>query len=291
MHADAEESSDNETQFILTQLRKLDLATYPVERATQLVSQLGWYYADLPIRAGVVILRARLNEDGKSFNSKGQLTYAPREMSTGYNRASIPDSTMFYAALEPGDQERDRFYPAIVTCTCEILQEWFENKKLVQPKALTYGYWRVIEDLHLCAVVQSKAFGSSNPPVRLIVEHLNLDSQSLDPRKDEAFLVSAFFADEFAKKVRNDYEYILSATFTQRMIRNEMDGILYPSVCLDGRGFNIAISPGAADAKIRLVAVRESLVYKNSDRFEIRDRAAVEVSPNQDSFNLGANPR
>ena len=286
MHVDAERACGNETVSILNQLRKLDLSTDPFEEVKDLISGLGWYYADLPLRAGTIIIRARTNEDCNSFTHKEELIYVPKERNRTYGRANSPLTTMFYAAAEPGSQEGGRFYPALVTCVCELLQDWMQNEDAKGRRIVTFGYWRILRDLHLCAVVQNRDFGAANESVRIVMDCVTKIFDSLKEKKDEAWTVSTFFADEFAKNVQNNYDYILSAAFAERTVSKRMDGVLYPSVCLDGRGFNIALGPVPADDKIELVAVRESSVYKKGTEFIIRDDAFVELRSSQTSFEL-----
>ncbi|HEY9166945.1 MAG TPA: hypothetical protein VIS48_12380 [Candidatus Kryptonia bacterium] len=276
----------DETLVVLNQLKNLDLSTYPYERAKELIGKLGWYYAELPLRSGATIIRSRLNENKKAFTSKEELTYVSKEKNKTYRRASTPHSTMFYAALEPGSLERDRFYSAQVTCACELLKEWMGDKYVMGRKVITLGYWRVTKDLHLCAVVQNEDFSSSNPTVKLIMDRLTKCIADLEDKKDDVLLVSTFFANEFAKKERNNYDYLLSSVFTERMVNKGMDGVFYPSVCLDGRGFNIAISPLVADSKLELMAVKEASVYKYYGDFLIDYDKVIELVSNQTTFEL-----
>ena len=55
-------------------------------------------------------------------------------------------------------------------------------------------------------------------------------------------------ANEFAKEnINEDYDYMISAVFSEMATKNRVDGIIYPSVRVGGKGFNIAITPKATE--------------------------------------------
>ena len=57
------------------------------------------------------------------------------------------------------------------------------------------------------------------------------------------------------------YDYLISAIFSEFVSNTELDGILYPGVRVDGKGFNIAIKPSAVD-KLSLRVAGECSIYK-----------------------------
>jgi hypothetical protein len=78
--------------------------------------------------------------------------------------------------------------------------------------------------------------------------------------------ISNFFAKEFAKEeIREDYDYFLSALFTEVVTKDlGYDGVMYPSVRSGGEwGFNVAIKPEVVDNNMVLEMALETTLYKN----------------------------
>jgi len=62
--------------------------------------------------------------------------------------------------------------------------------------------------------------------------------------------------------IRFDYDYIISAMYTEMMIQSGFDGILYPSVKSQGRGYNICLSQKCVDQKLKLKVAGEGRILK-----------------------------
>ena len=79
-------------------------------------------------------------------------------------------------------------------------------------------------------------------------------------------------SEEFSKVVSDNNEYLITASLTTDIINNiDVDGIIYPSVQLSGQaGLNIALSPKAADNKLRFIRTVGQALYKNRDKSIIR---------------------
>jgi len=67
-------------------------------------------------------------------------------------------------------------------------------------------------------------------------------------------------------------------------VQNGFDGVLYPSVRLNGAGFNVAITPQAADTKLQLVLAMECPVYKLNDKTVMDNDFQAELYFNQTHF-------
>src|SRR5699024_168326 len=95
-----------------------------------------------------------------------------------------------------------------------------------------------------------------------------------------------FLASEFAKeKIESDFDYMISAIFTENVIRQGLDGVLYPSVRTAGKGFNIAITPKATE-KLALYVAGECSIYKSKDQVVVGNDAIVELDGKQKEFKL-----
>jgi hypothetical protein len=93
-------------------------------------------------------------------------------------------------------------------------------------------------------------------------------------------------ADEFAKEnLRGDYDYMISAIFTQIAVNKGYDGIFYPSVRVGGKGFNIAITPQATK-KLGLYVAGECSLYKKKNHTIIDNNAIAELDGKQETFEM-----
>jgi len=67
--------------------------------------------------------------------------------------------------------------------------------------------------------------------------------------------------------------------------KNGVDGIIYPSVRVGGRGFNIAITPEATE-KLGLYVAGECSIYKLKDHAVVGNDAIIELDGIQENFEL-----
>jgi len=68
---------------------------------------------------GKTIIRARPNETNQSFSSISDLSYKPAEFNMTYQRASTPNTTMFYGCIVPDNISKEEFYDERVTPVIE----------------------------------------------------------------------------------------------------------------------------------------------------------------------------
>lgn len=186
--------------------------------------------------------------------------------------------------------EQGRFLDALITNAMELLGRWLSDRKVKGRRVITYGRWRIVKDLTVVPVVQNESFSEANFTARLLMDRIRELIEAHPETKDDDWAVSSFFAREFAKEVRqdeDDYNYLLSAAFSERMInKGKVDGILYQSVPTGRQGWNVAITPEAADTCIELVAVGEYSAYNYYGNSLIDPDVVVELMPNQITFEL-----
>ncbi len=72
--------------------------------------------------------------------------------------------------------------------------------------------------------------------------------------------------------------------FTNFLLKQGFDGVIYPSVKLEGAGLNIALRPEAADTKIQLSIAMECLAYKLYNHAVLDNDYHVILYPNQTHF-------
>ena len=153
---------------------------------------------------------------------------------------------------------------------------------------MTFGKWRVkeSESLDVVTVVDPNKEYRIRYLTELVVDYKkHLDKLPPDEREVmENFLI--FFANEFSKKVNNNYGYKISALLTKRLLDGEIDGILYPSVQTEGNGLCIAIHPRAM-YKLELIEVLQCNVTKKGSKVNISENLQFcEVIPPSHNFQL-----
>ena len=78
---------------------------------------------------------------------------------------------------------------------------------------------------------------------------------------------------------------MISALFSEEISRLGLDGVLYPSVRVDGKGFNIAITPEATK-KLGLYVAGECSIYKHKDQVAVDNNSIVELQGIEEEFKL-----
>lgn len=273
---------------LLTELSRLDLSSYPYEKAREIIQQLGKFgYIRFTLHQGATLIRARPNYNGERFFESSEYSYKPQKYNTTYQRASTPNRTMFYGCYLPEDQLEYGVPPRVVAAL-ETLP-WFRDPSTKGYQKVSYGRWEVIEDINLVAIVRDEKFQEANAYTKELAEALAKFMKEHADLDNETLAVSEFFAREFSKvKTDPDYHYLLSACFAEIVSEKGADGVLYPSVRADGKGYNVAILPEVADKNMRLVVAGECSLYKLYNNRLIANETTAELLPGQITFDLPA---
>jgi len=272
----------------LNKLKSLDLSKYPYKDILKQINDLG-SIGSIEVTLGPTkpIFRARPNEDDGHFISKCQLTYKPQQFNKTYQRASTPQMTMFYGSFLPSNLEPGDMDSTVVAPIYEAVP-WMRDKNTKGIKKVTFSKWSVTKELNLIAILQhGNYYDKSSYTTKLMDEFKKFLDQNPD-NKEETIAFTTYLSSEFAKEVdsKDDFNYLISAAYTELVIDGGYDGVLYPSVKVDGSGFNIALTPVVADTKLRLDVVVESSVYKYFDKAVMDYDYQVLLYNNQTHFEL-----
>ncbi|SFB86175.1 hypothetical protein SAMN04487891_10399 [Flagellimonas taeanensis] len=239
---------------------------------------------NLSLGVNSIILRARPNKDCPRFTDTQELSIKPARYNTDFQRASTPRKTMFYGVYmsQPSQNELDIMR---TTAAYETIPEIRLPNNPYSGK-LTLGYWTNHEPLNLIAIMHKKQYTEINPYSMEVFhayrEHLANGDKNL-MQKSIAFY--DFLADEFSKKdIRGNYDYKISALFSEAASRNSVDGIIYPSVRLGGMSFNVALNE-LAIKKLKLDSVEEATVQQEGNNVSISINAFTKCN-NQSTFKL-----
>ena len=254
----------------INRLRKLDLQSTQVNEIIDLLMSVGeTANINLTIGLNSTLLRARPNKECPRFTKTEELSIKPAKSNTDFQRASTPRKTMFYGVYMSGklDQyERDIMRKA---AAYETIPEIRVPNNPYSEK-LTLGYWTNHQKLNLIAIMHKNEYTESNPYTKEVFDAYKKHLASGDPKLMEKSLTFyEFLADEFSKKtIRGNYDYRISALYTEAASRQSIDGVIYPSVRLGGISYNIALKEGAMK-KLKLDRVEEAIVQQEDNNVQI----------------------
>lgn len=272
---------------IIEQLKNLDLTTYPKDEILSLFKQVGKIgHVVVTFHRGKSVMRARPNYNGERFEKKSDYSFKPQQFNKTYQRASTPNQTMFYATaipetLQPGELDNMR-----VIGVAETIPMLRDKTKSGYQK-VSFGRWYVHEDIHLLAIVQKDKYADESSYTKELADAYKQFIAGTPPDILERSLAyTTFLADEFSKEdIRGDYDYMISALFSELATQRGLDGIFYPSVRVGGKGFNIAITPEATK-KLGLYVAGECSMYKLKDHTVVGNDAIVELKGTEEEFKL-----
>lgn len=212
------------------------------------------------------IYRSRINCNNDSYTSLNKISYQPKS-SKYFGRANCPGNIMFYGSYTPSLAGNEQIKEAYLINAYEI-SSFLRDDNSIGNMKITIGKWKVIEDINIAAIIFHPKFKNKT----LFVEDLNnrfnafLKSNPHFARNTKIW--NKFISKEFAKEVEEklDRNYIISASFSQHLIGKGFEGIVYPTVKLDGKGLNIALTKETVDKKLKLDIVAEGRFYKHKKR-------------------------
>jgi hypothetical protein len=261
------------TLMVLQELKELDLSTYPIDKIEKLIRQLKSFPLSVTnFHTGKVIYRVRPNETSDSYSLVNDLSYKPQEYNTTYQRASSPKKTMFYGSVIPAANEESEIDVGRVIAAAEG-SKLFRKKSITHGKeVVTFGMWRLQGTVKLATILHPDIEKNISPfaieRAKELIAWLKLTPTKLD----EATNILKFYSEEFSKRVEwgePDHNYLHSAVATEFFEQTGLDGVLYPSSRVDGKGINVAICPEFVDANMRLEGVAECLIIKDEKKIGV----------------------
>lgn len=252
---------------VLEKLHKIDYENNTPEDVRKIISDISIPIVPFHIKKGIFILRGRR---GGGYIKRSQMTYCPVEKCKSMQRATLSGQTMFYGVISD-DQSHLENARAIVASECSKLCR--DGINSIGRETFSVGFWEVIKPLHVVSLINDNTYEDVNSnallnQLREAFIHFHGECDSSKEEKD----LSRFISSEFSKVVKDDYEYLISATIATDII-NDMtfDGIAFPSVQLSGQaGLNIALTPKAVNRKLKFKRTLEQTLYKNSGHSFLR---------------------
>lgn len=276
---------------LITKLKSFDLRTYPYAEIKNLLKEnIGEILiVERTFHKGRQLMRGRLNERyDVRYTKKSDLSYKPKELNKKYQRASTPYNTMFYACYlsdNPSDKDIDSMR---IPCIFESIYNELNDEKSSFYKKMTFGRWKVVEDLKLFYLFLSDNLSEKTSYLKEIKDNYGKKLKEIENEciAEKSRKILTYFANEFSKEnINEDYDYMISAIFSEIIIELGYDGVMYPSVRTAGKSFNIAITPKATE-KLQLIAVGESSLYKHKKNVGMGNDAFAELLGNEEEFEL-----
>lgn len=220
------------------------------------------------IYPGSGLIRQRINLRGKEFQEVSELNYPPANYLSNHGRANLPYQSMFYACSFPSENEPNTPIPRIVSLL--ETSSFFKDKESTGIERATVSRWDVLETLNLIAL---PFWGDYNRPCQDVLNFVKawqdiMNDSSVNP---EGLELIQYMSNEIATDFSFDNEYIKIANFVNYLLNvnaktKYADGIIYPSVPAQGGGFNVAVKPNIADAKIKFVGASLCHLLKQHDK-------------------------
>jgi hypothetical protein len=269
----------------ISKLKNLDLSKYPVEEINSIMKEFGKFGVVVTtLHTGKTIIRARPNEPSRAFKSVSELSYKPAKFNTAFQRASTPNTTMFYGCVIPENLAEGELDNARVTAIFEASKLYRQEIENGEEK-ITFSRWTVTKDIPLIAIVYHKDFiNKSSHTNELYIAYQEFINNKLDDIANSN-AVTEYLASEFAKKeTPNDYDYLISALFTEVVLSKGFAGVYYPSVRAEGKGFNVAIHPDFVNSNMKAIVSGECSLSKNGKHIVLVNETIAEISEGSTDF-------
>lgn len=270
----------------INEFKSLNLSEYPIDKIKSLIAEFGEFgLVIVNLHKGKVIFRARPT-NGKTFSKISDLSYVRSEANKSFKRASSPDNTMFYGSVLPEGVESESYADVRVVGAFECTP-FLRNTSLDGEQELAYGKWIVTEDIPLLAIVQHKDFLAKTEYIEGMNEGFQEFIKANPEQEEKTVKVLEYLASDFAKEsTDNEYDYLISALFTEATIEQGLAGILYPSVRAAGEGFNVAIHPSFVDTSMELESVGVCTIYKKGKKTVVDNETFAFIEEGKSSFTL-----
>lgn len=255
-----------DVENILKRLSELELSKYPVGEIFYLLRKFGNFgLVRTTLHPGATIIRARPNYNGERFSKISDISYKPAEYNTTYQRASTPKNTMFYGGLISGSRGHSELSLNRVIGLLESVP-LMRDLSSSGEQVITYSRWTVTKDISLASIIYHNEFPRENAYAAEQRFYFQKFLRRLSPNiANKSILITNFLAGEFAKKnTPNQYDYLISAIFTELALSKELAGVFYPSVRTGGEGFNVAIHPYYVHNHMTPIYVGECTLYKRA---------------------------
>lgn len=243
----------------------LDDNTFNRDLLEHILRSYGEDIAVIPIQilGNQKILRTRQNNDD-FFGYIHELSYPPAKFART-DRASLEGKPMFYASVFTKDAEISNALPRIVSAleTIQLLKDIGASGV----KVMTQSVWNVNEPLHVFAFPFSDKYKRACSEIEMLNKGWN---ETLRMNySDESIEFFTYIGDLMAQP-HTSCLYDITATCVNYILSNfNFEGVIYPSVPVEGEGMNICIKPEVVDSKISFLTAAVEIVLRHEMKSQI----------------------
>jgi hypothetical protein len=256
-------------EYIESALKEIKLRDFSNHSFDQMKKIVNDYLGSTPVmettfKTGNFLARARTKKDNVPFNRFSKITIRDKQFVKSYGRAHRPDQSIFYCSTN---------YPIAIREATQwhkndigtLISRYISGDYNPHVICVTVSIWKVIKDLKLASLFLNQDAMSANPVVKhfgnkTINDNINNWDKRVVKSKN---LILEFFSNEFAKKeIRSDKDYLLSAYYSNEiyLAAARLDGVTYPTVALEYKGENMAITQDAYKEKLEFVTAYHNYV-------------------------------
>lgn len=305
----------NKMQEIVRRLEALDKSKYPQKEIIKILSECFDSIGMLThtLHKTYRMVRLRRNANSKRFTSISELSFKPKNLNQKHLRASIPESTLFYASScerrnisGAFTDEKYGIKIALFETLYEIRGNCMYGHGPLDPKNpyppfkvrtsnkiqnidVTYGIWEVKTHINLASVCLNKSYDEDfvNYEIRQRIYSNYVMDDPMNRIGKDVFL--NYLSREFSKlgePYREEYDYMVSAMATQILCGMGFHGVSYPSARCDGVGINFAIMPEIVDSRLRCSEVGLIRVNNEKGELKIKYLNKMQLRDGEERFNL-----
>jgi hypothetical protein len=189
------------------------------------------------IGSGELCFRSRHNLNEDYFTTTNQLRYPELQHVTNYARANKIGQSVFY-----GSDRRPTSY-------AEFMEYLARESEIGSEIGMTISVWQVIDDLNLVLVLNP----NDTTETEYVQSHLdNYNTLLEDLDEDLREGTTAFYSyvgEKFAEIASENKDvYKITSAYSNLITEGaNIDGIIYPSVAFQSRGYNVALKPSVID--------------------------------------------
>lgn len=258
-----------EAKLVIENLSKLNLSAYPVEEIRRLIYTLDISdFILVKLKKGRFVYRIRIDFTKKDINNVNEeMNSLPGTLNYAYKRASTPDIPMFYGWMAE-EKPKLKLTAKNIIESIEI-PDLIIDKKRISKQSIVISKWKFIDDVDIIAVMSTEVLKNIcrlDNSFFLAYEDFN---QKTSEKK--AIQLTNYFAKEFSKKrVNKEYYFLISALFTEYIVKQGISGVVYQNVRRHRSGFKISLNPLIARNSLQLISAKEYLVTKENNFFNYR---------------------
>ncbi len=187
-----------------------------------------------------VTFRTRTHTDVEFFDAVSDIAHPPNWAAKSYLRCNRPNQSVFYSS-----ENRPTSY-------MELVEYWAREKKIGEKIAVSIGMWEFQRDLNLYVIPVPDARKRETREENLYGEMYDRKMNQMGYNahtKQICDLIFEFMYENFIKPAKNDKKtYLITSAFSNLIMTNQsIDGILYPSVPFERKGYNTAIKKSVVE--------------------------------------------